>query len=188
MEIVDYKCVYFTFGRFQPPTTGHEENFNAVAKKAGTCDWYIYLSQTTDKKGNNPLPPERKLYYAKKMFPKLANNIRSGPRDPVGILQELQGQGYDDVVMVVGSDRVAAMQWIKKYNGKDFVFRKMDIISSGERDADGDTFAISGTKMRRAAAVGNFKVFRQGIPRALSDTDTRKLMEEVKSNLPSNYK
>ena len=122
------------------------------------------------------------------MFPKLANNIRSGPRDPVGILQELQGQGYDDVVMVVGSDRVAAMQWIKKYNGKDFVFRKMDIISSGERDADGDTFAISGTKMRRAAAVGNFKVFRQGIPRALSDTDTRKLMEEVKSNLPSNYK
>ena len=90
--------------------------------------------------------------------------------------------------MVVGSDRVAAMQWIKKYNGKDFVFRKMDIISSGERDADGDTFAISGTKMRRAASVGNFKVFRQGIPRALSDNDTRKLMEEVKSNLPSNYK
>ena len=50
MEIVDYKCVYFTFGRFQPPTRGHAENFEAVKKKAGKCDWYIYLSQTVDTK------------------------------------------------------------------------------------------------------------------------------------------
>ena len=54
MEIVDYKCVYFTFGRFQPPTIGHAENFKAVASKAKR-DYYIYLSQTVDKKGSNPL-------------------------------------------------------------------------------------------------------------------------------------
>jgi hypothetical protein len=184
MEIVDYKCVYFTFGRFQPPTIGHEENFNAVKGKAGNCDWYIYLSQSVDKKGSNPLPPDRKFHYAKKMFPRLAKNIRSGPRDPVAILKELQGQGYDDVVMVVGSDRVSAMQWIKKYNGKEFFFRKMDIISSGERDADGDTFAISGTKMRRAAVAGDFKTFRQGIPKALPDKDAMALMKEIVDNMP----
>jgi hypothetical protein len=178
MEIVDYKCVYFTFGRFQPPTIGHESNFNAVANKAGKCDWYIYLSQT-QKKGTDPLSPDRKLHYAKKIFPKLAKQIRSGPRDPVGVLKELQTQGYDDVVLVVGSDRVQAMQWIKRYNGKDYTFRKMDIISSGERDADGDTFSISGTKMRRAAAAGDFDSFRAGIPKALGLKETRNLMDEI---------
>jgi hypothetical protein len=178
MEIVDYKCVYFTFGRFQPPTIGHESNFNAVANKAGKCDWYIYLSQT-QKKGTDPLSPDRKLHYAKKIFPKLAKQIRSGPRDPVGVLKELQTQGYDDVVLVVGSDRVSAMQWIKRYNGKDYTFRKMDIISSGERDADGDTFTISGTKMRRAAAAGDFDSFRAGIPKALGLKETRNLMDEI---------
>lgn len=183
MEIVDYKCVYFTFGRFQPPTIGHEENFKAVRSKAGGCDWYIYLSQSVDSKGQNPLPPDRKLFYAKKMFPWATNNLRSGPKDPVSILQELQSQGYDDAVMVVGSDRVPAMQWIKKYNGKDFFFRKLEVISSGERDADGDTFAISGTKMRRAALAGDLTTFRSGIPKALSDSDARKLMEEIRSNM-----
>ena len=189
MEIVDYKPVYFTFGRFQPPTKGHQENFEAVAKVAGNNDFYIYFSATQDKKGDNPLSVDRKVFYAKKMFPKLASRIRPAePKGLVPIFQELQAAGYDDVYFVVGSDRVSAMQWVKKYNGKEFVFRKMEIISSGERDADGDTFAISGTKMRRAAAVGNFKAFRQGIPNTLSDNDTKKLMEEIKSNLPSNYK
>ena len=177
MEIVDYKCVYFTFGRFQPPTIGHAENFNAVASKAGRCDYYIYLSQT-QKKGTDPLPPDRKLYYAKKIFPNLKGNIRTG-KDPVKILSELQSQGYDDAVMVVGSDRVQAMQWIKRYNGKDYTFRKLDIISSGQRDADGDTFTISGTKMRRAAAAGDFESFKAGIPKALGPKDTRNLMDEI---------
>ena len=179
MEIVDYKCVYFTFGRFQPPTRGHAENFQAVKNKAGKCDWYIYLSQTVDTKGSNPLPPKRKEYWAKKMFPDLAKQIRSGPRDPTAVLKDLQTQGYDDVVMVVGSDRVNAMQWIKRYNGKEFTFRKMDIISSGERDADGDTFAISGTKMRAAAKVGDFQSFREGMPKALSPSEAKKFMEEL---------
>ena len=184
MEIIDYKCVYFTFGRFQPPTIGHAENFKAVASKAGRCDYFIYLSQSVDKKGTNPLPPDRKLYYAKKMFPSYAKHFRSGPKDPVAVLTELQSQGYDDCMFVVGSDRVQAMQWVKKYNVKDFFFRKLDVISSGDRDADGDTFAISGTKMRRAAVAEDFKTFRKGIPKGLNDKDTRKLMEEIKANMP----
>ena len=178
MEIVDYKCVYFTFGRFQPPTTGHAENFKAVATKAGRCDYYIYLSQT-QKKGTDPLPPDRKLYYANKMFPNLKGKIRSGPRTPVEVLSELQSQGYDDAYLVVGSDRVGAMQWVKKYNGKDYTFRKIEVISSGERDADGDTFSISGTKMRRAAAAGDFQSFKAGIPKGLGPVETRNLMDEI---------
>ena len=96
--------------------------------------------------------------------------------------------GYDEVVFLVGSDRVSAMQFLHRYNGKDFSFRKIDIKSSGSRDADGDTFAISGTKMRRAAAAGDFKAFRKGIPVSLSDRECRNLMLEIATNLPKDYK
>ena len=189
MEIVDYKCVYFTFGRFQPPTIGHESNFNAVANKAGKCDYYIYLSQT-QKKGTDPLSPDRKLYYMNKMFPTHKGHIYSGPRDPVAVLQDIMMSGFDECVMLVGSDRVQAMQWIHKYNGndKDFSFRTLDIISSGSRDADGDTFKVSGTKMRRAAFAGDYKTFKSGIPTSLGDADCKTLMIEVAANLPANYK
>ena len=183
MEIVKYKCVYFTFGRFQPPTTGHAENFKAVQRTAKGCDWFVYFSQSVDGKGSNPLNYERKLYYAKKMFPSYAKHFRSIPGSPVEILSELQTQGYDDANFVVGSDRVNAMKWIKNYNGKDYYFRKMDVISSGDRDADGDTFAISGTKMRRAATAGDFKTFRKGIPSALGDKPCRELMVLIHDNM-----
>ena len=77
---------------------------------------------------------------------------------------------------------------VPAYNGKDFSFRKIDIKSSGSRDADGDTFAISGTKMRRAAHAGDFKTFRSGIPGALRDQDCAALMAEIAANLPKNFK
>ena len=96
--------------------------------------------------------------------------------------------GYNEVVFLVGSDRVSAMQFLHKYNGTEFSFRKIDIQSSGSRDADGDTFAISGTKMRRAAFANDFDTFRKGIPRALNDRDCRALMQEIKDALPKNFK
>ena len=179
---------YFTFGRFQPPTTGHKQNFDGVKRAAGQHDYRIYISQTVDKKGSNPLLPDRKLYYMNKMFPEHRGKIYSGPRQPVEILQHIMMDGYNEVVFLVGSDRVSAMQFLHKYNGKDFSFRKIEIKSSGSRDADGDTFAISGTKMRRAAHAGDFTTFRKGIPRSLSDSDCRSLMNEIKAALPKDYK
>ncbi len=179
---------YFTFGRFQPPTTGHKDNFAGVRSAAGQHDYRIYISQTVDKKGSNPLPPDRKLFYMNKMFPEHRGKIFSGPKQPVAILQELMLAGYNEVVFLVGSDRVSAMQFLHKYNGTEFSFRKIEIKSSGSRDADGDTFAISGTKMRRAAFAGDFDTFRKGIPRTLNDRDCRNLMNEIKAALPDNFK
>ena len=181
------KC-YFTFGRFQPPTTGHKENFAGVKRAAGTHDYRIYISQSVDAKGSNPLPADRKLFYMNKMFPEHKGHIYSGPREPVAILQDIQLAGYNEVIFLVGSDRVSAMQWLHKYNGKDFRFRKISIESSGSRDADGDTFAISGTKMRRAANAGDFTAFRKGIPTSLNDRDCRSLMAEISMALPKNFK
>jgi len=185
---LDGKVCYFTFGRFQPPTTGHKDNFAGVKRAAGQHDYRIYISQTVDKKGSNPLPPDRKKFYMEKMFPEHKGKIFSGPKQPVAILQDLMMAGYNEVVFLVGSDRVAAMQFLHKYNGTEFSFRKIDIQSSGSRDADGDTFAISGTKMRRAAHAGDFDTFRKGIPRALNDRDCRALMQEIKDALPKNFK
>jgi hypothetical protein len=182
------KCCYFTFGRFQPPTTGHKENFDGVKQAAGSHDYRIYISQTVDTKGSNPLPPDVKLSYMNKMFPEHNGKIYSGPKQPVEILQDLMLAGYDEVVFLVGSDRVSAMQFLHKYNGKDFSFRNIEIKSSGSRDADGDTFAISGTKMRRAAFAGDFKTFRSGIPRALNDKECMNLMNEIQSRLPKTFK
>ena len=185
---LDGKVCYFTFGRFQPPTTGHKENFDGVKRAAGMNDYRIYISQTVDTKGTNPLLPNRKLFYMNKMFPTHRGNIYSGPKQPVAAMQDLMLAGYDEVVFLVGSDRVSAMQFLHKYNGKDFSFRKIDIKSSGSRDADGDTFAISGTKMRRAAYSVEFKTFRSGIPKALNDNDCSSLMLEIAANLPKNFK
>jgi len=187
MALETKKC-YFTFGRFQPPTTGHKENFAGVRSASGSHDYRIYISQSVDKKGTNPLPPDRKLFYMNKMFPEHKGKIYSGPREPVSILQDLMMAGYDEVVFLVGSDRVNAMGFLHKYNGKDFTFRKISIESSGSRDADGDTFAISGTKMRRAAYANDFTTFRKGIPSALNDRDCRSLMAEIASALPNNFK
>ena len=180
---LESRICYFTFGRFQPPTVGHQENFMAVKKAAKGNDYRIYISQSVDKKGTNPLDPDTKLKYMIKMFPEHKGRIFSGPRDPVGVFQDIMKDGYHEAYLLVGSDRVKAMQWVKNYNHKDYSFRKMDIISSGERDADGDTFAISGTNMRRAAKVGDFKTFRKGIPSALQDKQCRELMIEIHDNM-----
>ena len=180
---LESRVCYFTFGRFQPPTIGHKENFLAVKKAAKGHDYRIYISQTVDKKGTNPLDPDTKLKYMIKMFPEHKGKIFSGPRDPTAVFQDIMKDGYHEAYFLVGSDRVKAMQWVKKYNHKDYSFRKMDIISSGERDADGDTFAISGTKMRRAAKVGDFTTFRKGIPSALGDKQCRELMIEIHDNM-----
>ena len=180
---LESRICYFTFGRFQPPTVGHQENFMAVKKAAKGNDYRIYISQTVDKKGTNPLDPDTKLKYMIKMFPEHKGKIFSGPRDPTAVFQDIMKDGYHEAYFLVGSDRVKAMQWVKNYNHKDYSFRKMDIISSGERDADGDTFAISVTKMRRAAKVGDFTTFRKGIPSALQDKQCRELMIEIHDNM-----
>ena len=60
--------VSFTFGRFNPPTTGHEKLCDAV-KKANPSDYKIFASQTQNPK-KDPLQYAKKIAYMKKSFPK----------------------------------------------------------------------------------------------------------------------
>ena len=185
------KKAYFTFGRFNPPTTGHQENFQTIANIARGYDFYVYVSKSQDNKGKNPLPLDRKLFYMRKMYPFIPQNRILGGKEiasPVDCLRDLMMRGYDHVCFVVGSDRVKDMEWIKKYNGKEYTFLSLEIKSSGQRDADGDTFKVSGTNQRRYAFRGDFENFRKGTPTALTDNSTKQLMQEIKNNLPKNFK
>jgi len=191
MEIVDYKSVYFTFGRFQPCTYGHEENFQSLRTIAGSHDWFIIPSPSVGG-DENPLPVEVRIKYMQKAIPWARNHViapslvtRAGAKNPVvASIQSLQDMGYDKCYMVVGSDRVNAFSWTKTQNGTDYSFYDYDIINSGQRDADGKTFKISGTKMRAAAVVGDEKTFAAGMPKALSEKDTRDLMKEIQRRMP----
>lgn len=173
--------VVFTFGRFNPPTIGHEKLITAVAKQAGKDDYMIFTSHSQDKK-KNPLHSSVKVDYMKKMFPKHADKIQYNTdiKTPIHVLQHLQGT-YEDICMVVGSDRVASFTgMLTKYNGVEYTFRNIEVVSAGERDPDADGAAgMSASKMREAASNKNVKAFASGIPNTLSMDEKVELMFEV---------
>ena len=181
----------FTFGRFNPPTTGHEKLIDAIAKQqsknAGSL-MYVYPSHSQDAK-KNPLPHARKIAYMKKMFRKYARNIiTSKARNVFDIAVELHNKGHRAVVMVVGSDRVAEFDnLLNKYNGVEgkhgyYGFDDIRVVSAGERDPDAEGVeGMSASKMRAAAAQGDFDSFQMGLPRNFGDG--KKLFDDIRKNM-----
>ena len=178
--------IVFAFGRFQPPTTGHELLVNIVKKVASAqkADHVIFASRTHDKK-SNPLPVDRKVYYLKRMFPK-TNFVAANDevRTFIEAAKMLSGK-YKNLVMIAGSDRVPEYKKIlEKYNGDVFHFDTVEVVSAGERDPDADSASgMSGTKMRLAAADGDYKKFKTGLPKVLTDLDGRRLMNEIRQGM-----
>jgi len=183
------KRVVITFGRFNPPTTGHEKLLNAVKNAAGTDDYRIYTGHTQDKKGKNPLPSDEKVEFMKEMFPTHKSHIMydNKLKTIIHVLQSLQGE-YADVTLVVGSDRVQEMDaLIQRYNGKDYTFRKLETISAGERDPDADDVSgMSASKMRKAISELDMVTFYSGLPDAFKNKEesVKKLFKAVRENLP----
>ena len=181
--------VIFTFGRFNPPTVGHEKLALAVVNvsKLKGGDFFIYPSHTQDS-NKNPLNQKEKIKYMKLMFPKFRNNIiASTGKTALEIASELYDKDYKNLVMVVGSDRVQEFQRIlDKYNGEDkahgfYDFDKIEVVSAGERDPDAEGVSgMSATKMREAAVEGDFQTFRKGIPDSLSDKDTMAMFNDIR--------
>ena len=181
----------FTFGRFNPPTTGHEKLIDALAKQqsknAGSL-MYVYPSHSQDAK-KNPLPHARKIAYMKKMFRKYARNIiTSKSRNVFDIAVELHNKGHRAVVMVVGSDRVQEFdRLLNQYNGVEgkhgyYGFDDIRVVSAGERDPDAEGVeGMSASKMRAAAAQGDFDSFQMGLPRNFGDA--KKLFDDIRKNM-----
>ena len=182
----------FTFGRFNPPTTGHEKLIEAVAnqqsKNAGS-KMYIYASQSNDPQ-KNPLPYSKKIAYMRKMFKKYARSIVAGkPRTAIEVAVELHDKGHRAIVMVVGSDRVQEFEKIlNEYNGVTgkrhgyYGFDNIEVISAGERDPDAEGVeGMSASKMRVAAADGDFKSFEMGLPSSFSQR--KELYRDVRKGM-----
>lgn len=180
------KKIVFAFGRFQPPTTGHELLVNAVKKIASVqkANHVIFASRTHDKK-SNPLPVDRKVYYLKRMFPKTnfvaaSEEIRTFMEAATALSKK-----YKNLVMIAGSDRVPEYKkLLDKYNGDVFHFDTIEVVSAGERDPDADTASgMSGTKMREAAKKGDFSSFKRGLPHTLTELDGKRLMNEIRQGM-----
>jgi len=164
-EAVQDKAV-ITFGRMNPPTIGHEKLVNKILSTAisekGTP--LVYLSKTQDAK-KNPLTYDQKIKYAQTFFGKRLV-VKSNAKTIIQVSQEIQKDGYKDLVLVVGSDRVKEFETLlNKYNGKDYTFNSIKVVSAGDRDPDSDDVSgMSASKIRAAAAEGDLDLFTKGIP------------------------
>ena len=180
------KTVVFAFGRFNPPTTGHELLIKAVKKLAQQkrADHVIYASRSQDAK-KNPLSVERKVHYLNMMFPSThfvgANdNVRTF----IEAAKELNKK-YKNIIMVAGSDRTAEFnRLLNNYNGKEFNFDTIEVISAGERDPDADNATgMSATKMRTLASKGDYAQFKRGLPSSMRDIDGKRLMNDIRQGM-----
>ena len=183
------QTLVFAFGRFNPPTTGHEKLIKKVASVAGSNPYRIYPSFTTNPK-KDPLPHALKVAYMRKMFPKYAKNIMANKkiRMVFDIAVDLHNKGHRSIVMVVGSDRVAEFDGLlNKYNGVNgrhgyYGFDNIEVVSAGERDPDAEGVSgMSASKMRAAASDGDFDSFKTGVPSGFKDA--LKLYNDVRKNM-----
>lgn len=154
-----------TWGRINPPTSGHQKLIDKVRTVARLerGDPLVFLSHSQDAK-KNPFDYNTKLKYAQKAFGKIVQ--RSSSNTIIKVLQELEKKKYTDVILVVGSDRVDDFRtMLEKYNGKDYNFNNIDVVSAGERDPDADDVSgMSASKLRQLATEGNFEEFKKGLP------------------------
>jgi len=186
LESLPAKTVVFAFGRFSPPTIGHELLLKVIKKVASSnkADHIVYVSRTVDKK-KNPLPVDRKLHYLKLMFPNI-NFIAANDqqRSFLEAAKELNKK-YNNIIMIAGSDRVQEFNTLlNKYNGKNFQFDSIQVISAGERDPDSDDASgMSATKMRAAAAKGDYSTFKRGVPQSMREIDAKLMMNEIRHGM-----
>jgi len=171
------KHLVLAFGRMNPPTIGHHEvmkKLSEVAKKTGG-DAHLVVSHTHDN-NKNPIPPEHKVEYAKRMAPDNVH-VHASNRDHPTLLHQLARHhtehGYNHLTIVGGSDREEFADLAKKYNdvpGRHghYNFKSINFESSGNRDPDSEGVeGMSGTKMREHARNNDEESFKKGLHKSL---------------------
>jgi hypothetical protein len=184
------KTLVTAFGRFNPPTVGHQKLIDKVAKVAGKNDYQIYPSQSQDAK-KNPLSYNDKVKFMRKMFPKHARNIYmdKNVKMALHIADRAHKEGYTEFVYVAGSDRVNEFKvLLNKYNGKEgkhgfYNFKDgIQVVSAGERDPDAEGVSgMSASKMRAAAADNDLELFATGLPKNFGEV--QELLNAVRKGM-----
>ena len=174
------------FGRFNPPTVGHGKLLSAAKKAAAGEDLKIYPSRSQDSK-KNPLDPDMKISFMKKMFPDFSEVIINDDemKSIFNVLVAADEAGYKNVNIIVGSDRQAEFENLAtKYNGELYNFDNIRVISAGVRDADAEGVeGMSASKMRKAVMDDDYDSFRRGTPKELDDGDTTSLFDAVRAGM-----
>ena len=171
------------FGRFNPPTTGHEKLLDTVASSSDEDDYMIVPSRSQDKK-KNPLDADTKVSVMQKMFPKHKNKIVNDANNKTifDVLKKAHNDGYANVRIVGGGDRVKEFDKLANdYNGKLYQFDNLEVMSAGDRDPDSDDVTgMSASKQRKAAAEGDIKAFMKGVPKSLNQKDAEELFKKIR--------
>ena len=187
---------YFTFGRMNPPTRGHEKLLDSLAEKADKNPYKIFLSKSHDSK-KNPLLYEDKLRYSRKFFPRHARSIvnEAAAKDIITCAVTLYESGYKSIVCVVGDDRLDEFkERLDRYNDVNgphgyYIFESIEVVSAGHRDPDGNNIeGVSSTKLRESAFNSNFVEFSRGLPKSASDSEAKEMFNKVRSNMGLNEK
>ena len=175
----------FAFGRFNPPTTGHAKLMKEVITQArkNNANHIVYASASTDKR-SNPLDVKTKVKFMKKMFPDNKIMAAGGTQRTFIEVLKFYNKMYGNIIMIAGSDRVSEFQKLTdKYNGKEYNYKSIKVVSSGERDPDAEgVTGMSASKMRDMAKNGDDKNFKKGVPN-LSDSDASSLFNAVRKGM-----
>ncbi len=187
-----YDGVVVVFGRFNPPTTGHQKLLQRAKSEASRKNFAlkVYPSRTQDKK-KNPLEPGTKIEYMKKMFDDVAEDIIDDPEAKTifDVMVAANELGFSRLTIMVGQDRLSEFQSLAhKYNGDLYEFEEIEVVSAGTRDADAEGLeGMSASKMRKAAADGDFKAFVKGIPN-LGNMEKKELFNNIRKSMGSEAK
>ena len=176
------------FGRFNPPHAGHQQLMDIAAQSAETeeSDYIIVPSRSQDAK-KNPLDADTKVSVMRQMFPQHSERIVNdgANRTIFDVLKKAHNDGYTNVRIVAGQDRVKEFDKLSQnYNGQLYQFDNMEVISSGDRDPDSEGVeGLSSSRMRLAAAEGDFKTFRAGLPEGVPRKSAMELFDTVRQSM-----
>ena len=176
------------FGRFNPPHSGHQQLMDIAAQSAEAeeSDYIIVPSRSQDPK-KNPLDPDTKISIMRQMFPQHSERIVNdgANRTIFDVLKKAHNDGYANIRIVAGQDRVKEFDKLSQnYNGQLYQFDNMEVVSSGERDPDSDGVeGLSSSRMRLAAAEGDFKTFRSGLPEDLPRKEALTVFDTVRQSM-----
>ena len=176
------------FGRFNPPHAGHQQLMDIAAQSAEAeeSDYIIVPSRSQDPK-KNPLDADTKVSMMRQMFPQHSERIINdgANRTIFDVLKKAHNDGYTNVRIVAGQDRVKEFDKLSQnYNGKLYQFDNMEVLSSGDRDPDAEGMeGLSSSRMRLAAAEGDFKTFRAGLPEGTPRKMAMTLFDTVRQTM-----
>lgn len=178
----EIKKLVITYGRFQPPTIGHEKLFECVKELSDnlSCPHVVFISPKMDTK-DNPLVFSERLFYLKQLFPDIVFSDLGLP-SLWDVLKNVSDIGYNYVLLVSGGDRIEKYrrEFSKYINHpdpeKNLNFKYFDISDSGERSK------VSGSYVRNLISQNKYKEYEKYIP---GDKDDIK--EEIFGSIRETY-